>query len=56
MRSADTQLPLGIKPKPTVDDWRQAAEKCAEQYPGDQRRLNYYLDGLEKAENMEKSA
>nr|WP_308006569.1 hypothetical protein [Xanthomonas albilineans] len=50
MRSDKNQMQLGIKPKPTVADWRAATETCAQQFPGDVRRLRYCQEQTEMAE------
>ncbi|MGX9958548.1 hypothetical protein ACW0US_07180 [Xanthomonas euvesicatoria] len=48
MRSDTTQLSLDIRPKPTAAEWRAAAEACAQQFPGDARRLRYYQEQAER--------
>lgn len=53
MRSDTTQLPLGIRPKPTAAEWRAQAETSAKQFPNDVRRSQYYQDQVERAERRE---
>ncbi|WP_267086459.1 hypothetical protein [Xanthomonas sacchari] len=47
-------MQLGIKPKPTAADWRAATETCAQQFPGDERRLRYYQEQTAAAERAER--
>lgn len=53
MRSDNCQTDIFRNRPPSSVQWRDAAEKCAEQFPGDQRRLNYYLEGMALAEKLE---
>lgn len=53
MRSEDNLYIFRDDPKRLVELWREAAETSRQQFPGDERRYNYYLA---KAEELEKAA
>ncbi|WP_369916514.1 hypothetical protein AB8810_11010 [Xanthomonas sp. NCPPB 3005] len=57
MRSDNNQLDVfRDDPATKAEQWRIAAETCAKQFPGDERRLRYYQEQAEQAEQFARAA
>ncbi|UZB05517.1 hypothetical protein OM948_08710 [Xanthomonas citri pv. fuscans] len=50
MRSDDNLDVFRDSPATRAAQWRQAAQSCAEQFPGDAKRLRYYESHAEMFE------